>query len=371
MPFIRTRLELGPDDVGRRLDRIIRAVYPGLPLSAVYRLFREGSVCVGPSRVDGAYRTKAGDVVELRLPEGVLPVPSPSTAARAGETATIRDAEAFARLVLAEGDDLCVVDKPRGLLSHGPGGLDELARAYYARRIASSLAFSPGPLHRLDRNTSGVLVVSASQAGARAFSEALRAGRVGKAYLALLSGELGEPEAWEDELSRDGEARLSRVGSGGRAALSRAFPLLAARGLTLALVELGTGRTHQIRAQASARGHPLAGDSKYGGAPLGRREAGAASARGSYLLHSAVVSIPEGAGLAEARPVAAPLSPWAQATLRATLGGDYLERVAMALEGLAPPYAEALIEAIRKGETPKKGNKLDREPFRRYHWTKP
>jgi len=335
MPYVTETRPVGPDDVGRRLDRIVRAIYPELPLSAVYRLLRDGDVRVAGRRVDGSYRVQAGDVLELRVKENAPTAPSGRLESEAPRQAAPREerndeaARAFKRLILTEGPDLCIVNKPRGLLSHGPGGLDELARQYYAERVAASLAFAPAPLHRLDRNTSGALVVSASQEGAVTFSAALREGRIGKTYLALLTGSLREPATWEDTLLRDPKARTSRIVEGGMSARARMIPLLTGRGLTLSIIELDTGRTHQIRAQAAARGHPLAGDTKYGAKP---------SPDGAYLLHAVRLIVPQelrlGAGLPETRAtVLAPVSAWAQQTISRAFGVGYETALASALAG--------------------------------------
>ncbi len=231
-------------------------------------------------------------------------------------------------ICLAETEDLVIVNKPRGMLTHGPDGLDELVRRYYADRAANSLAFTPAPLHRLDRNTSGALAVSKSLKGARDFSQALREGRIGKEYLAVLDGSMGSSELWTDLLVRDGDGKVTapcdlapRVQDGvhaGREARSLAVPLARAHGKTLALIRLYTGLTHQIRAQAAARGYPLAGDNKYGGSPFA----------GGYILHCARLILP------------VPLFGPAEAILDAPLPADAASRIEACfgpLSSMLPP----------------------------------
>ncbi|MCP5453623.1 MAG: RluA family pseudouridine synthase [Spirochaetaceae bacterium] len=330
MAYSTKRFIIGPDDSGRRADRVVRSLLSAMPLSAVYRLFRDGAVRSGGRRIDGSSRLEAGATLDIRLPDTVeAPETSASReAAAADPRLACERAKRFSEIILLETPDLVVVNKPRGRLTHGPDGVDEDAKAYFADRMARSLAFAPGPLHRLDRNTSGALVVSASQAGAAAFSEALRAGLVGKLYLALLGGELAGTERWIDRLSRDD--LKSRVSDEGAAAEAEAIPVAARGGMTLAVIRLGTGRTHQIRAQAASRGLALAGDSKYGGKPL----------PGGYILHCATLDLPALPGGVGPLRVEAPLPPRAAAALRSILGPSCVEAASAAL-------SEALARAPR------------------------
>jgi 23S rRNA pseudouridine955/2504/2580 synthase len=172
---------------------------------------------------------------------------------------------------------------------HGPGSLETLVRGYLAPKLPPSLGFRPGPLHRLDKPTSGVVTFGISLEGARRFSALIREGRVTKTYLALAEGRVDRPLLWEDPLYRDREARKTRAARGGedaKPALTRVFPLGQGGGCSLILLEIGTGRTHQIRAQGALHGHPLAGDRKYGGGFM----------PGGLLLHALSLSFPSGEG---------------------------------------------------------------------------
>lgn len=306
----------GPDDSGRRLDRILKALLPGLPLSAIYGALRRGRVRVNGRKAKPDARLAEGDLIALE--EALLGPAERPPEPREGR------GPAAARLKLSpwiafEGRDLLFIDKPRGLASHGEGGLDLIVREALRERSAASLAFSPGPLHRLDRNTSGIITFSKTMAGAQAFTELLRAGKIRKRYLALLEGRLEAEEDWEDWLLRDEERRVTRVlASGGAAggeseggrALATARPLLSAGNSTLALVELKTGLTHQIRAQASSRGQPLEGDLKYGGQ----------RAEGGYLLHAWLLDFAEPPFDDIPRRIVASLPPEAWKRLAARFG---------------------------------------------------
>jgi 23S rRNA pseudouridine955/2504/2580 synthase len=161
-------------------------------------------------------------------------------------------------------------------------------QAYLAPARSPSLSFKPGPLHRLDKPTSGIIVFSTSLEGARNFSALLRSRKIRKTYLALLDGLLDRDETWEDALVRDSEQGKSFTAphtndANAKEARTRVYPLTRTQDFTLARLEIDTGRTHQIRVQAAAHGHPLAGDRKYGGSEQ----------RGGFLLHAWTLELPE------------------------------------------------------------------------------
>jgi 23S rRNA pseudouridine955/2504/2580 synthase len=317
-------MRAGPDDGGRRLDRILRALLPGLPLSAIYGALRRGRIRVNGKRARPEARLQEGDLIaveeELFGPGGL---PRGHEAEEGAAAAARLRLEAW---IACEGRDLLFINKPVGMSAHGEGGLDLLVREALAERMGGSLAFSPGPLHRLDRNTSGLITFPKSMAGAQAFTELLRAGGLRKRYLALLEGRLDGAERWEDRIVRDEESRVSRVDPEGSPALALARPLLQSAAATLALVELRTGLTHQIRVQASSRGLPLVGDVKYGG----RR-----SAQG-YLLHAWLLDFAEPPFPDIPGRVSAELPPEARTRLAGLFGREALEE-ALRLELSAPP----------------------------------
>jgi 23S rRNA pseudouridine955/2504/2580 synthase len=289
----------GVDDDGRRLDRLLRKALPDLPLSAIHRLLRRGRVLAGGKPGGAADRINAGTVIRIleERAAGTRPSRPASPDRPPGEEARPPD-------ILREAPGLLIVNKPAGIGVHGPSAgeetLETLVRSFLADRLPPSLSFKPGPLHRLDRNTSGVMVFSSSLEGARRFSALIREGRITKRYLALVEGAAGGPaavgadsplnvsaneETWEDYLIRDkslGKSFTAEAGAGAKRALARVRPLAGAGGFSLIMLEISTGRTHQIRAQAAARGHPLAGDRKYGGKPR----------IGGFLLHAHTLEFP-------------------------------------------------------------------------------
>lgn len=326
MSFIKRRFIVGPDDDGKRVDKVIRTMLPRMALPAIYKLIRAGDARLNGAKAPADARVAGGDELVIRLSEAepVRGEASDGTGASAvGINEAERRAEAFRALIVYENRDIAVVNKPRGMLSHGPGGLDELAAAYYADAVRGSLSFAPAPLHRLDRNTSGLVAVSASLEGARRFSRGLREGLVVKTYLALLLGNAPDLDIWEDRLARDGNSRTSGLvaeAEPGRYARSELRTLARAelgrgRTLSLAQITIRTGRTHQIRAQARARGLPLYGDGKYGGG----------EAPGGYVLHAWRMSIDGSLELGAPPSIVAPLPLAAEASVVRRFGPGWTE----------------------------------------------
>jgi 23S rRNA pseudouridine955/2504/2580 synthase len=262
---------LGQDDDGRRFDRILRIMLRDMPLSAIHKALRKGEIRINGSKMPPDYHCCAGDVIEFSR---MISLPSTlehfivSSIPNANPTPVSLP-------ILIETRDLLFLNKPLGRLVHdGPDSLNAMVGTYLAGKLDASLAFSPGPLHRLDRNTSGVITFSRSLAGAKTFSESMRHGSIQKTYIAILHGKLDNPTVWKDAFSRDSLMHKSFIDSGfdemfasgkGKTAITEIHPLLAGKDIMLAALRLQTGRTHQIRVQAAAHGCPLIGDTKYGG----------------------------------------------------------------------------------------------------------
>jgi len=278
---------LGEDDDGRRADRILRKALKNLSLSAIYRLFREGDVHIERHSVQPGARLKKGTVLEVSLPEDLnrecQKRPANSVEIRKGGAAP-KNARAETRnhaapWIVWQNQHLVAFHKPRGMLVHdGAESLAAYALDLLSDTLAPSLSFTPGPLHRLDRNTSGLVMFSKTLVGAEKFTAALRSRQVRKFYIAIVQGGIPTSLQFHDKLLRDEQRRISKVDSRGRDASLSLFPIRASDGYSLVLIELYTGLTHQIRAQCAAHGIPLAADSKYGGRKT--------SEVGDYYLHS-------------------------------------------------------------------------------------
>ena len=276
MNFI-TAATVQKDDDGRRADKIFRIVLGKMPLSRIYKEIRSGFLRINGKRTREDAKVSYGDTVDVAqiLMEFVQQ-------AEPRRPAHSINREAFRKRIVFEDEGILVINKKKGELVHSDGSsrrftpLDQLVREYLDGETADSISFSPGPLHRLDRNTSGIIAFGKSAEGAREFSDSLQNRETRKCYIALLDGRLKGQERWEDYLARDEKTNTSHVAKNGDLAITIATPFLISDGKTLALVEIKTGRTHQIRCQASFHHHPLTGDAKYHGS---HNEAG-------YYLHS-------------------------------------------------------------------------------------
>jgi len=253
--LITVELTTGENDKGRRLDRILRKALPEYPLPLLHRLLRQGLVLVNGKPAKAQDRLDDGDKIIIPLlkegkrpPVLSRPLPFPD--------------------ILLQGSGLLAVNKPAGLSVHGKDSLDTMVRSFLAEKLPPSLSFKPGPLHRLDKPTSGIVVFSTSLEGARLFSLILHERKVRKTYLAIVEGNVEKEEIWEDCLMRDREKKKTFVShknpKEGKNAITAVKPVSVSGGYSLIKAEIATGRTHQIRAQAAFHGYPLAGDRKYG-----------------------------------------------------------------------------------------------------------
>jgi 23S rRNA pseudouridine955/2504/2580 synthase len=250
-------VDVAPDQAGQRVDNFLMARLRGLPRTRVYRLLRRGEVRVNGGRIGPEHRLQAGD--RVRLPPVDLPPPRPAAQAPDFRLRQLESA------ILFENERLLVLDKPAGLACHGGSGVDfgviEALRQLRPQQPFFEL------VHRLDRDTSGCLLIAKRRSTLRALHEQLRGGVIEKRYLALLVGTLSgrrqRVDAALDRYERGGE-RLVRVSDAGKPAVTVFHVRERFANATLAEAELLSGRTHQIRVHAQHLGHPLAGDPKYG-----------------------------------------------------------------------------------------------------------
>lgn len=250
------KVSIDADRAGQRIDNFLRTELPGVPKARVYRLLRRGEVRVNGGRIKAEYKIKEGD--EVRIP--------PARIREAGAPPPAKMAENLLHQVLYEDKRLLVLNKPSGLAVHGGSGISygviELLR--HARSDLKELAL----VHRIDRETSGCLVMAKRRSALRELHERFREGDVEKNYLALVVGDWQHGEQLIDaplyvQHRKNGERYVVVSGNGKpaqtRVNLSRTYGLY-----SLLRCAPATGRTHQVRVHLQHAGHPIVGDERYG-----------------------------------------------------------------------------------------------------------
>jgi 23S rRNA pseudouridine955/2504/2580 synthase len=247
-------VKVSEDHDGQRLDNFLTARLKGLPRSAVYRIIRTGQVRINGGRCKPSTRLDEGD--EVRIPPARIQESGKATVSDQ-VCKQIRDA------VLFQDGELLVINKPSGMAVHAgsglPWGLIDVVRQMHPGEYCE-LA------HRLDRETSGCLVLARSGKALKHLTGLFRDGQVKKLYFCLLEGEMGESKIEVDAPLKKvqvGAERQIEVNVEGKSALTRFRQLHLFAGSTYAEAELLTGRTHQIRVHARHIGLPLAGESRY------------------------------------------------------------------------------------------------------------
>lgn len=291
-------LEIGPETAGQRIDNFLLARLKGAPRTLIYRILRKGEVRVNKGRIKPEYKLQAGDLVRvppLRLAERDEPVPLAQGLLERLEAA-----------ILHEDKALMVLNKPAGIAVHGGSGLTHgvIEALRQLRPEARDLEL----VHRLDRDTSGLLMIAKKRSMLRHLHEALRGDGVDKRYLALVCGSWPSARKQvsaplQKNTLRSGE-RMVEVDEEGREALTL-FRVLRRFGDFATLVEARpiTGRTHQIRVHARHAGHPIAGDAKYGDEEFTREIRALGGKRLFLHAYSLTVPLPEGGELRLEAPV--------------------------------------------------------------------
>jgi 23S rRNA pseudouridine1911/1915/1917 synthase len=289
-------------DAGKRLDQFLRERMPQFSRSRIQDWIHQGRVLVNGGQARASYAVRSGDAIDVEPAAPLPPTPAP---------------EVIPLTILYEDADVAAIDKPAGMVVHAGAGVTAgtLVNALLGRYQALSSvggAARPGIVHRLDRYTSGVLLVARNDAAHRALAAQFSSRQVEKVYIALVHGALKtESGRIEKPIARDPirRTRMTARLKQGRAAWSEYRVLRRFHRFTLLEARIGTGRTHQIRVHLSSIGHAVVGDTLYGAPakppglpPLGR-----------YFLHAHHIRFRQpstGEEIVVESPLPAELSDW-------------------------------------------------------------
>lgn len=289
----------GKDDSERRLDRVLRNFLSEEHLSSIYKSLRKGLIKVNGKKCDGNFRISQGDDIQIAvflLKESQEMCPPEAKS------------QSLSLITVFKNDFILILNKPYDIpvqpssTSKGKSLAEIVQKEYESMVKQTSLSFKTGPLHRLDRKTTGLIAFSQNLEGAKWFSQAIKSHSIQKSYLAVLEGKLEGMQIWEDYIESESESknhgesgfRTVKITSEkeGKFASSKAEPLsfgsFEEKPITLARIFIKTGRTHQIRSQSAHHGFPLLGDTAYGGRKIDSKKWGR-----DFFLHAKELVIPK------------------------------------------------------------------------------
>ena len=260
------------DDSGRRLDRVVRKFLENIPLSGIYSAIRQGKIKINGKKQKGSYLTKKDD--EILIDRSLFdPVQSADDNVLKASNKKKESKPLLKPDIILKTDDLLFINKRSGEVIHGEKSLCEAVLKYFPPK-EKSLSFKGGALHRLDKDTSGILTFSQSLKGAQLFSKALRQDKISKIYLGITEG---KPSLKEFRNKIDGKECLSLV---------NVIEFSKQKNLSLVLFNLITGRKHQIRIQCAQFGTPLLNDKKHNPKQKKISPAFSKIVSGTYFLHA-------------------------------------------------------------------------------------
>lgn len=252
-------VEIEESHQGQRIDNFLMTYLKGVPKTHVYRIIRKGEVRVNKGRTKPVYKLSVGDII--RIP------PVRVSDAKTVPNEADGDLYRLKKAILFEDDSFMIINKPPGMAVHGGSGISygviEALRKLYPNEKRLEL------VHRLDRDTSGCLLISKKISVLRAFHEMLRNNEMQKTYVALVKGRMREKEIKVEAplrkfVTKSGERMVCVDKREGKSAITYFYPERLFGEATLVNVKLITGRTHQIRVHSQHLRHPIAGDDKYG-----------------------------------------------------------------------------------------------------------
>lgn len=260
-------IRITKNEENQRLDKFLLKYMNKASKGFLYKMLRKKRIKYNGGRAEGSELLKTGDTLQLYLAE--------ETISSFMEEKTVAEAKRHFAIVY-EDDDILVVNKPAGLLTHPEKSSDKDTLIdqilYYLYQKGQYLpeadsSFTPALCNRLDRNTSGIVIAGKTLKGVQAVNEAIRSHKLDKYYLTLVAGEIreaGEITAYLKKDEEKNQVRISKREGSGKKTMTKYRPLACAKGYTLLEIHLITGKTHQIRAHMQSIGHPVVGDRKYG-----------------------------------------------------------------------------------------------------------
>lgn len=277
------RLTIDDDQEDQRLDNYLMTRLKGVPKSRIYKMVRGGEVRINGGRVEVGYRLKKGDEVRIPPVRVAAPTIAPLTRLPAG-------AARLVPRILYRDDALIALNKPPGMAVHGGSGISRGVIEQLRLELPECRMLEL--VHRLDRETSGVLLIALKRRALTGMHAAMRDGKVEKRYLTLVAGRWPNPLQHvklplHKRVTEEGEKRVT-VRDEGQTAHTIFRRLQSFANFTLLEAELKTGRTHQIRVHTSHLGFPIAGDDKYGDFALNKALASQGLKR--MFLHAASLS---------------------------------------------------------------------------------
>ena len=308
-----TEIRISSREAGQRIDKYLKKYFPLAPGSFIYKMLRKKNITLNGKKAAGSEIIENGDVIKLFLSDETISsfrrkgemVPDKESSAGAGSVSYgsgLVPSGSGSMTVLYEDGDIALFVKPAGMLSQ-PGNGHELSAADLIPEILLSSgclheddlrAFHPAPLNRLDRNTSGILLCGLSMKGAQTISRLIRSGEMKKEYLAIVQGnglKDGTYSAYAVKDPKHNRMLLSSQPSKNAVDMVTGFHVLGTSDhFSLVKATLITGRTHQIRAQLSWLGFPVAGDRKYGTGSAGSESF---PKPGRQMLHAFRVTFPD------------------------------------------------------------------------------
>ena len=246
------------DQSGRRIDRLLRGMWPGVPLGAVMKAIRTGEVRLDARKVRPDTRVEEGQFLQVPWEDAM---PDQRTADRDVRISVRNSLETIYR-----DEYLWIINKPAGLLTQpDTKGGDSLITRVLTELAWTRSDFRPSTVQRLDRNTSGAVIVALTGPSLRHLSELIRERRIRKIYLAVVQGRTEESGEIDLPVLKDPSSNTVRIDPDGQKALTRYRSISYGNGWSGVEAELVTGRSHQARVHFAAVGHPIIGDIKYGG----------------------------------------------------------------------------------------------------------